>query len=159
MRVPKVICSAGPNSSSRESTPKSNKSGSNSPKSGNSTVATAGKSSSPPPVTYSRQKSDSSQSDSNGSQKNGGDVPTRRLSSTSDEIILNFSSSVDGYSRVSSTGSDVRDRCRDLLAKALRKGLEEGVACMVAFNLSFTTFDVCSEHSRRNPILQPFSTN
>lgn len=122
---------AGQNSS-RESTPKSNKSGSDSPKSGTSatTAAGLGKPSSPPPVTYSQQQSDSSyQGESTeGSQKNGGDVPVRRLSSTSDEILLNFPSSVDGYSRVGSSGSDVRDRCRDLLAKALKKGLDEGIA-------------------------------
>lgn len=86
-----------------------------------------GKLSSPPPVVYSKQQSDSSHSDSgdtNG-QKNGGDIPVRRLSSTSDELILTFASSVDSYSRTPPIGSEVRDRCRDLLAKALKKGLED----------------------------------
>lgn len=130
---------AGPTgpTSSRETTPKSNKSGSNSPKSGTSATTTAslGKPGSPPPVTYSQQQSDTSSqgestegSEKNGSEKNGGNIPLRRLSSTSsDEIILNFPSSVDSYSRMASTGSDVRDRCRDLLAKALKKGLDEGI--------------------------------
>lgn len=117
---------AGQNS--QESTPKVNKSRSNSPKSATTPVASSGKPSSPPPVTYSQQSSDSSShgDDTNGNQQNGGDIPIRRLSSTSDELILNFPSTVDSYSRVASSGSDVRDRCRDLLAKALKKGLEDG---------------------------------
>lgn len=44
----------------------------------------------------------------------------------SDEIVLNFPPSVDGYSRVSSTGMDVRDRCRDLIVKAMMKGFDDG---------------------------------
>jgi hypothetical protein len=120
---------AGQNS--RESTPKASKSGSNSPKSGSSTasaVVSSGKTVSPPPVTYTQQNSDSSShgDSTDGNHKNGGDIPIRRLSSTSDEMVLNFPSSVDSYSRVASSGSDVRDRCRDLLAKALKKGIEEG---------------------------------
>ena len=109
---------------SRESTPKSNKSGSTSPKSAATPTGVPGKTDSPPPVTYVQQQSDSSQGSGEGNQING-DIPMRRLSSTSDEIILNFPSSVDGFSRTASTGSDVRDRCRDLLAKALKKGSDE----------------------------------
>lgn len=58
-----------------------------------------------------------------------GKKPERRLSSVSsisDEIMLNFPPSVDGYSRVSSTGIEVRDRCRDLVVKAMMKGFDNG---------------------------------
>ena len=153
--VPHLGFTAG-QSSSRESTPKSSnhsnsKSGSNSPKSTplppsslTATPITAPSGlgnppeGSPPPVVYSKQGSNSSShSSSEGgvAEKNGnGEVPLRRLSSTSDEIILNFPLTVDSYSRASSTGSDVRDRCRDLLAKALMKGFDKG-ATVSPFNL------------------------
>ena len=84
-------------------------------------------------MTYTEQLSNSS---GEGSEKNGdknGDIPMRRLSSTSDDIILNFAQSVDGYSRVPSSGSEVRDRCRDLLAKALQKGIDEGTFVWLFF--------------------------
>ena len=142
---------AGQNS--QESTPKATKSRSNSPKSGSSAttpVASSGKPCSPPPVTYSQQSSDSSShgDSTNGSQQNGGDVPIRRLSSTSDEIILNFPSTVDGYSRVASSGSDVRDRCRDLLAKALQKGLEGGKSDFSSPPPSIRLSSICQPPSR-----------
>lgn len=141
-----LYCLAGQASSSRESTPKSSsnnhhnssKNGSSSPKSAppppaasaTTTPTPVPSSGSPPPVVYSKQQSNSSQGSSEGSstaEKDGnGEIPLRRLSSTSDDIILNFPLTVDSYSRASPTGLDVRDRCRDLLAKALMKGFDKG---------------------------------
>ena len=60
------------------------------------------------------------------SGEQNGKKPERRLSSVSDEIVLNFPPSIGGYSRVSSTGIDVRDRCRDLIVKAMMKGFDNG---------------------------------
>lgn len=118
------IIIAGQNSS-REHTPKS-KSGSSSPKSTAATTISSEKPVTPPPVMYTKQLSNSSQDNGEGSVKNG-DIPMRRLSSTtSDDVILNFPLSVDSFSRAASTGSDVRDRCRGLLSKALMKGFDEG---------------------------------
>ena len=118
-----MLISSSGGKTSRESTPKSHNGTSSSPKSTTPTVPSV-KSQTPPPVTYTEQMSCSSHNSTDSSEKNG--LPSRRLSSTSSEIVLNFSSTVDGYSRVSSTGSEVRDRCRDLLFKALMKGLDEG---------------------------------
>ena len=39
---------------------------------------------------------------------------------------VHFCPSVDGNSRVPSTGDAVRDRCRELLAKALKKEIPQG---------------------------------
>ena len=58
----------------------------------------------------------------------GGQQQLRRDSTQSDDgnIQLVFSSSVDGSARMASTGNDVRDRCRELLAKAMKKGFSDG---------------------------------
>ncbi len=52
----------------------------------------------------------------------------RRDSTQSDDgnVQLLFSPNIDGSARAPSTGSEVRDRCRDLLAKALKKGFSDG---------------------------------
>ena len=51
----------------------------------------------------------------------------RRDSVQSDDgnIQLVFSSTIDGSARMASSGNDVRDRCRDLITKALKKGFTE----------------------------------
>ena len=46
-------------------------------------------------------------------------------SSASSQIVLNFPPNIDGSECMPSTGSDVRDRCRELLVKALKKGLDK----------------------------------
>ena len=92
-------------------------------------------------MTYTEQLSNSSHSSSEASEKNGDAIPLRRLSSTSDDIVLKFHQTVDGYSRVASTGSDVRDRCRDLIGKALRKGFDNGtVAYTIQWNLVLSQY-------------------
>ena len=82
-----------------------------------------------------------------GSEQNG-KKPERRLSSISDDIVLNFPPSVSGYSRVASTGVDVRDRCRDLVVKAMMKGFDNGqsgLAChytfLILFIIAFCSFN------------------
>lgn len=80
----------------------------------------------PPPVAYSSQSSNSSHGSGDGGDQNGKKKPERRLSSLSDAIELSFPSSVDSYSRVGSTGIQLRDRCRDMLVKALMKGFDSG---------------------------------
>ena len=47
------------------------------------------------------------------------------MSSTSDDFVLMFSDDISGMRRDEPTGTDVRDRCRDLIAKALKKGFED----------------------------------
>ncbi len=83
--------------------------------------------STPPPVAYnpsvSEQPMTSSQQSKNSSMANGA---LRRMSSTSDDFVLVFSGDISGISRTGSTGNEVRDRCRDLVAKALKKGFENG---------------------------------
>ena len=72
----------------------------------------------------------------------------RRDSTQSDDgnIQLLFAPNIDGSARAPSTGNDVRDRCRDLLAKALKKGFSDGeelvdlrtlIHLMLFFCLSF----------------------
>lgn len=46
------------------------------------------------------------------------------MSSTSDDFVLVFSGDISGMARESPTSNEVRDRCRDLIAKALKKGFE-----------------------------------
>lgn len=84
----------------------------------------------------------------------------RRLSSTSDEIILNFASSVDGFSRIQqSTGSDIRDRCRDLLAKALKKGSDESKQEVMELVMHHISFFLFSQHCGGNTVFQSCGTN
>ena len=52
-------------------------------------------------------------------------------------MVLCFAPSIDGSARVSLTGSDVRDRCRDLIIKALKKGFNESMSGMRFITLSF----------------------
>ncbi len=82
--------------------------------------------SSPPPVAYSPQSTSvqpmtSSQESKSSSIANGG---IRRMSSASDDFVLVFSEDISGMARDSPTGNVVRDRCRDLIAKAFKKGFE-----------------------------------
>ena len=82
--------------------------------------------SSPPPVAYnppstSIQPMTSSQESKNSSTTNGA---VRRMSSTSDDFVLVFSGDISGMAREAPTGNEVRDRCRDLITKALKKGFE-----------------------------------
>ena len=92
----------------------------------------------PPPVTYTSNPSgssdnaggttSSSSSLTNGEVASPHGVSQRRDSTQSDDgnIQLLFSPSIDGSARMASTGNDVRDRCRELIAKALQKGFTEG---------------------------------
>lgn len=94
----------------------------------------------PPPVSYTPDSPTLEQSMLSAQSSDGGNTPTlskptidtpptkavngieRRLSSTSDDFQLVFGRDIDGMSRASSTKSDVRDRCRGLIAKSLMKG-------------------------------------
>lgn len=49
-----------------------------------------------------------------------------QASASSDGVMLVFDPLVSGERRAASTGSDVRDRCRDLIVKALKKGFCDG---------------------------------
>ena len=49
-----------------------------------------------------------------------------RSDSVSSEIVY-FAPTIGGDSRVPATGDGVRDRCRDLLSKAMMKGFDKGV--------------------------------
>lgn len=96
----------------------------------------------PPPVMYTSSPgpngSSTSSSSNNGGMGSSSPMPNgqvsspqvqqRRDSTQSDDgnIQLLFSSNVDGSARAPSTGNDVRDRCRDLIAKALKKGFSDG---------------------------------
>jgi len=96
-------------------------------------AAPSAHSTTPPPVAYSSQSSNSSDN-GNGIEQNGNKKkPERRLSSVSEEIILNFPPSVDSYSRVAATGVEIRDRCRDLLVKALMKGFSNSEILILHF--------------------------
>ncbi|XP_064382246.1 transcription elongation factor A protein 1-like [Halichondria panicea] len=79
--------------------------------------------STPPPVAYNPSVSEQPMTSSQpkNSMANGA---LRRMSSTSDDFVLMFSGDISGISRTGSTGNEVRDRCRDLVAKALKKGFE-----------------------------------
>ena len=70
----------------------------------------------------------SSSAVTNGEAASPHEVSQRRDSTQSDDgnIQLLFSPNIDGSARMASTGSDVRDRCRELIAKALQKGFTEG---------------------------------
>ena len=72
--------------------------------------------------------SSSSSSVTNGEVASPPGTSQRRDSTQSDDgnIQLLFSPSIDGSARMASTGNDVRDRCRELIAKALQKGFTEG---------------------------------
>lgn len=105
----------------------------------------------PPPVTYSPPASStdsnystSSKFSSTSSQIPNGEVPSNEVSSQSSEqsqssqpigsplspgVMLFFPPSLDGNCRVPPTGSDIRDRCRDLIIKALKKGFTDGGYC------------------------------
>lgn len=94
----------------------------------------------PPPVTYTSNPSSSgsgndtggttssSSSVTNGEVASPHGVSQRRDSTQSDDgnIQLLFSPSIDGSARMALTGNDVRDRCRELIAKALQKGFTDG---------------------------------
>ena len=100
----------------------------------------------PPPVTYtsnpgpngSSSSSSSSNTDNGGGTNSSSPLPNgqvvspigsqRRDSTQSDDgnIQLMFSPNIDGSARAASTGNDVRDRCQDLIAKALKKGFSDG---------------------------------
>ena len=45
---------------------------------------------------------------------------------SSDGVVLVFDPSMSGECRAPSTGSDIRDRCREFVIKALKKGFTEG---------------------------------
>lgn len=99
----------------------------------------------PPPVTFTSTAGTSSIGDNSTNGGSGtsssnpmmnGDMVSsppqvkgaqRRDSTQSDDgnIQLLFSPSIDGSARMASTGNDVRDRCRDLIAKALKKGFSD----------------------------------
>lgn len=56
----------------------------------------------------------------------GGGVLQRTLSTASnDSEVPEFSSSIKGESRVPSTGDTNRDKCRELIVKALQKGYKD----------------------------------
>ena len=124
----------------------------------------------PPPVTYTSNPSSSSNnssgttSSSSSSLTNGEVVSPqganqRRDSTQSDDgsVQLLFPPSIDGSARVASTGNDVRDRCRDLIAKALKKGFPEGggVTPLLFCPLIWLIY-VCSQHWGRNKTVQSF---
>ena len=52
--------------------------------------------------------------------------PSRSDSVSSDSGVVYFDSGIPGESRIPATGDAVRDRCRELLAKAMMKGFENG---------------------------------
>lgn len=93
---------------------------------------------SPPPVTYTPQNNttsiNSNTSIASPTTANGETPiemtpsvagPSRSDSVSSDSGIVYFSPSVDGDARIPATGDAVRDRCRELLAKAMMKGFEK----------------------------------
>ena len=94
----------------------------------------------PPPVTYTSNpgRNGSSNSNDSGGTSSSSPMPNgqmvspsgsqRRDSTQSDDgnIQLLFAPNIDGSARAPSTGNEVRDRCRDLLAKALKKGFSDG---------------------------------
>lgn len=49
-------------------------------------------------------------------------TPTTPLS----PLVPQFSLAIDGSRRVPDTGNAVRDRCRDMIYKAMKKGMIEG---------------------------------
>ena len=53
------------------------------------------------------------------------------------DMVLCFAPTIDSSARVPSTGSDVRDRCRDFIIKALKKGFNESMSKMRFITLSF----------------------
>ena len=57
--------------------------------------------------------------------------PSRSDSVSSDTGIVYFAPNIVGESRVPATGDAVRDRCRELIAKAMMKGFEKGVCVCV----------------------------
>ena len=141
-----IYCGVGGQNSG--STSKSKAKDDDSPKSDTGASATAmpmSHSTTPPPVAYSSQSSNSSHGSGDGCEQNGKKKPERRLSSISDELVLNFPPSVDSYSRVASTGVDIRDRCRELLVKALMKGFDNGKLAyvIIRFMLSFESNSGC----------------
>ena len=135
------VSSGGQNSSS--ATKSKSKEDDDSPKSDEGTSAcgtSSAHSTTPPPVAYSSQSSNSSDS-GNGCEQNGSKKkPERRLSSVSEEVILNFPLSVDSYSRASATGVEIRDRCRDLLVKALMKGFNNSEICFYYGNFCLCSY-------------------
>ena len=86
-----------------------------SPKSSTSERRRSSDQSSPPPVVYNPQNS-SAQPTSNGST-----TPT-----STTMPVPEFSLSIDGSSRVSPASNAVRNTCRDMVYKAMKKGLNEG---------------------------------
>ena len=88
----------------------------------------------PPPVVYSPSTDVAKNSNITSPQllPNGESSQSSQESSSSQmsslDTVLCFASTIDGNARVPSTGSDVRDRCRDLLIKALKKGFNEGMS-------------------------------
>ena len=100
---------------------------------------------SPPPVTYTPSTNTDSHSTTNSntnaitssaSASNGETSmetitspipgPSRSDSVSSDSGVVYFDPSIPGEARVPPTGDTVRDRCRELLAKAMLKGFENG---------------------------------
>ena len=65
------------------------------------------------------------------------------MSSTSDDFVLMFSGDISGISRTGSTGNEVRDRCRDLVAKALKKGFENGKCMYTVCGSRMCPYVVC----------------
>ena len=59
-------------------------------------------------------------------------------------ISLNFKAGVSGRDCTPSTGSDVRDRCRELLVKALKKDCEKGTVFRVNHITCINSFSFCS---------------
>ena len=103
------------------------------------TTPTPNTKTSPPPVTYTPQNSTSSinsnTSITSPTTSNGETPlemppsvpgPSRSDSVSSDSGIVYFSPSVAGDARNPATGDAVRDRCRELVAKAMMKGFEKG---------------------------------
>jgi transcription elongation factor S-II len=97
---------------------------------------------SPPPVAYSPSKNSAPSINSNSSITSSASTaangetpgetmmspiagPSRSDSVSSDCGVVFFAPNIVGESRVMATGDGVRDRCRELLAKAMMKGFEK----------------------------------
>ena len=83
--------------------------------------------STPPPVEYNPKNNIVSNNNmtSSSSNENGGShsQPTTPLS----PIIPNFPPTIDSSRREASTGDSVRDRCRDMVYNAMKKGIVDGI--------------------------------
>lgn len=74
---------------------------------------------SPPPAIYT--------------SKNEATTPTNGSTPPTTPLMAEFSMSIDGSCRVPDTSSAVRNTCRDMIYKAMKKGLHEGnVYCIVS---------------------------